>query len=174
LPEQSLAHHREYIAGTLQPGPFHLVAPFFKFPPIAVPPALEAIPEASSTSSPTCSSRASSAAELPLGVAASLGEADAWRNSPPLLDGCDDSLQQLLLAPVEAPTAPGVQQQPQQQPQPQPQPQQPQQPPQEQPKEFPPRDACTFDGIYLPNLFPWWTLPPGAGDAEEGGTAARS
>lgn len=44
---------RAYVAGRLQPGPFHLVAPFFKFPPIACPPPLDAIPESVTPTSST-------------------------------------------------------------------------------------------------------------------------
>lgn len=67
------------MAGRLQPGPFHLVAPFFKFPPVAMPPPLEAIPE---SVSPTCSSasRASSIQDM------SAASTDVGRGGSPVLD----------------------------------------------------------------------------------------
>ena len=54
------------MSGRLQPGPFHLVAPFFKFPPVAMPPPLEAIPE-SVTPTASSASRSSSSQDLSMG-----------------------------------------------------------------------------------------------------------
>jgi hypothetical protein len=68
---------RAYVSGRLQPGPFHLVAPFFKFPPVAMPPRLEAIPE-SVTPTASSASRASSSQDL------SMGSIDPGRSSPGL------------------------------------------------------------------------------------------
>lgn len=78
---------RAYVSGRLQPGPFHLVAPFFKFPPVAMPPPLEAIPE-SVTPTASSASRASSSQDL------SMGSMDPGRSSPGL-DADDIALLQV-------------------------------------------------------------------------------
>jgi hypothetical protein len=72
---------RAYVSGRLQPGPFHLVAPFFKFPPVAMPPPLEAIPESVTPTAASSASRASSSQDLSIG---SLDQ--AGRSSPELED----------------------------------------------------------------------------------------
>lgn len=84
---------RAYVSGRLQPGPFHLVAPFFKFPPVAMPPPLEAIPESVTPTAASSASRASSSQDLSIG---SLEQAGC--SSPEL----DDPLQPDSLAEVSS------------------------------------------------------------------------